>query len=183
MIAMHYRIALPADYDMTRIRHRIATLGQRLDGFPGLLHKSYLYAGPDTDAAGGDAVYAPFYLWRDPAGIRDFLCGPGFAQLCRDFGRPVVRLWPVAHARTVHRAPDAAFATLHEADLDTHAADAPPYAAEASPLGSVEAFDPRCWRTIRLCWWAQRPPPAVTGTCHVVGYVATGADFDALAES
>jgi hypothetical protein len=35
--------------------------------------------------------YAPFYFWAEPAGMNEFLFGPGFAALSADFGRPQVR--------------------------------------------------------------------------------------------
>jgi hypothetical protein len=44
MLAMQYSFTFPADYDMAIIERRIAENGHRLDGFPGLLFKAYLYA-------------------------------------------------------------------------------------------------------------------------------------------
>jgi hypothetical protein len=38
--------------------------------------------------------YAPFYLWADSGAAAKFLWGgPGFDNIVRDFGRPVVHTW------------------------------------------------------------------------------------------
>ncbi|MEL7696657.1 MULTISPECIES: DUF4865 family protein [Pantoea] len=49
MIVMHYRFTLSADYPMATIEQRIRLNGARLDGFPGLIAKAYLYARLDDD--------------------------------------------------------------------------------------------------------------------------------------
>ena len=59
MIAMHYRFTLPADYDMALIEQRIASNGARLDGFPGLLFKAYLYSRQDDGALPGRRTAMP----------------------------------------------------------------------------------------------------------------------------
>lgn len=94
MLAMQYTIVLPDDHDMALIRERIRAKGPLLDGFDGLLFKSYLYACRGED--GPRNLYAPFYVWRDTAGMDRFLRGPGFAALSADFGRPAVSLWAVS---------------------------------------------------------------------------------------
>jgi hypothetical protein len=90
MSALRYQITLPADYDMDIIRRRIATRGSALDAFDGLGLKAYLV----RDRANGSSInqYAPFYLWADTAGMREFLWGgAGFGGIVADFGRPAVR--------------------------------------------------------------------------------------------
>jgi len=93
MIAMQYRIQLPADYDMRIIRRRVAERGSALDDCEGLAFKAYLIREISTH---GDNAYAPFYLWRKAEAMSSFLVGLGFRQLCSDFGRPVVKSWNVA---------------------------------------------------------------------------------------
>jgi Domain of unknown function (DUF4865) len=93
MIAMQYRIALPADYDMGVIRDRVARTGSRLDDYPGLGLKAYLLRERGVH---GSTVneYAPFYLWTQPSGAAAFLWGgDGFQNIERDFGRPRVQTW------------------------------------------------------------------------------------------
>lgn len=114
MILMQYEFTLPADYDMTIIRNRVRDKGHFLDHHQPLLFKAYLV----TDR--GDPVtlsqcnlYAPFYLWRDPEGLADFLLGPGFRGVSEAFGRPTVRTWPVVLA-VVSKALDTAVYAVRE---------------------------------------------------------------------
>lgn len=61
MYAMQYDIALPAGYDMTIIRERVATRGHALDDRAGLGLKAYLIR--ERGVAGSPVnQYAPFYL-------------------------------------------------------------------------------------------------------------------------
>ena len=99
MIAMQYRIVLPADYDMGSIRQRIADKGHLLDDFPNLAFKAYLYA--DRTAAyaqGRENLYAPFYLWHNTEGMNAFLGSAGFSGVVASFGRPLVRTWSMWRA-------------------------------------------------------------------------------------
>jgi len=92
VLGTQYSIALPADYDMARIRRRVAERGHLLDRLPGLGLKAYLVE--DLAHAGRRNQYAPFYLWTDPAAAsRFFLGGGGFGGIVRDFGRPSVSTW------------------------------------------------------------------------------------------
>ena len=72
MIAMQYSFALPSDYDMDIIAHRIADKGHFTDALPGLIFKAYLSADKNTKPANSqDNLYAPFYLWEDSDAIVD----------------------------------------------------------------------------------------------------------------
>lgn len=110
MIVMHYHFTLPADYDMDIIERRIAENGAKLDGFPDLVFKAYLYARRDEGAKANG--YAPLYLWRDAAGITQFLQSAGFARLTEDFGWPVIRSWLAIKTPLIEKMRDARFATL-----------------------------------------------------------------------
>jgi hypothetical protein len=92
MHAMQYEITLPAAYDMSAIRHRVATRGGGTDAFPGLGLKAYAIRERGVQGSPVNQ-YAPFYLWADPAGMNAFLFGAPFAGLSADFGRPAVRHW------------------------------------------------------------------------------------------
>jgi hypothetical protein len=181
MLAMQYSITLPADYDMAVIRARIASKGHLLDGFPQLAFKAFAYAGrggahdPDTDN-----VYAPFYLWDGGDGMNRFLCGDGFAALCRDFGRPRVRLWTVLAARTTSALGASRWATratmplYRDADLRTVAATELDAALQAGASAAVTAFDPSDWTLVRFTLWRDRPAVRPAHECQIyeVGYVA-----------
>ncbi|MFI8189335.1 DUF4865 family protein [Streptomyces sp. NPDC085946] len=92
MHAMQYEITLPADYDMTVVRDRVARIGHLLDDWDGLGLKAYLMR---ERGAQGSPVnqYAPFYLWNTTEGMNAFLWGAGFQRLGEDFGRPRARQW------------------------------------------------------------------------------------------
>ncbi|AOZ49797.1 DUF4865 family protein [Chromobacterium vaccinii] len=159
MIAMRYRIALPADYPMEIIERRIAERGHLTDGLPGLGLKAYLYSRAGEDGGAANA-YAPFYLWRTSEGMRDFLSGPGFAALCASFGRPAVEsafAWfgewrgDVAEARyaMVEKLPMAASAGM-DALRDVQEGWRGGEPGGGDVLAVAAAFDPASWTLVRL---------------------------------
>lgn len=150
---MHYTIALPDDFDMDVIRGRIHDKGALLDGFDGLLFKAFLYACRGED--GPRNLYAPFYVWRDPAGMDRFLRGPGFAALSADFGRPAVTLWGVSDLARADELRQARWAG---------------FGAERGDVATVALYDPRTWTDARFTLW--RDGPATPR--FRVGYVALG---------
>lgn len=92
MLATQYAIPLPADYDMTVIRRRVAERGHLLDHYAGLGLKAYLVQ--DMSRGARRNQYSPFYLWTDTGAAASFLWGGGgFAGIVRDFGRPIVSTW------------------------------------------------------------------------------------------
>ena len=167
MLAMQYSFTLPAAFDMEVIRHRIATKGPAMDHFPGLAFKAYLFACRDEARRHSlENLYAPFYLWHGSAGMNDFLCGPGFEALTRDFGWPAVETGPVWHSKlaptlaqarcatreVVAIAPHTALAALRQSEVD---------AVERSvdgdgALGSVTACEPATWTLVRFRLWRER---------------------------
>jgi hypothetical protein len=167
---MQYEIRLPADYDMTIIRERVARRGHALDAFPGLGLKAYLI----RERADGAAVneYAPFYLWTEPAAMGRFLWGgAGFAGIIASFGRPVVRHWTgVAFATGPDAQAPPLWATrstrpLDEADLPDDVVatelDAARHASGADGLHSVAlAVDPHHWEAVRFALWSREPDEA-----------------------
>ena len=92
MIVMQYRFTLPADYDMAVIETRIRENGAKLDGFPGLLVKAYLFSRRE-DAHCAENRYAPLYVWRNPEAMARFLQSSGFKKLTEDFGWPQIDTW------------------------------------------------------------------------------------------
>ena len=94
MYAMQYQITLPTDYDMQIIRDRVTRTGHLMDGYHGLEFKAYLI---QENAKGAPRnAYAPFYVWRDIDGMRQFCWGePGYSAIVRDFGRHSIQDWTV----------------------------------------------------------------------------------------
>ena len=171
MIAMQYTTVLPADYDMAIIRRRIADKGHLLDGFPGLGFKAWLHAArDDSGLPSRDNLYAPFYLWRDTAGMNAFLNGAGFAALSHDFGRPAVRTWIPWQAEMAGDLRKAPYATREIVTLPDHADLAEWQRAEAAlareamnegALASVTACNPTDWTLVRFRLWPSLHPEFV----------------------
>ena len=180
MIAAQYSFALPADYDMDIIERRIRDKGPMLDGFPMLAFKAYLSARKADGSA--ENLYAPFYLWRHPDGLSDFLAGAGFAGLARDFGWPVVRTWIVWQAEVDRAIAEARFASrdlesirpyADLAGLWAEAANGIRADVEQGALAAVAGFDPTGWTLVRFRLWRERPAPTgATGQIYAVGHVS-----------
>lgn len=168
MHGMNYRIALPADYDMGVIRHRVATRGHLLDAFPGLGQKAYLIR---ERGAEGSPVneYAPFYLWNTPEGMNRFLWGGGFQGIVDDFGRPVVQHWTglgFERGPAVDEAPRAAARRSRPLAAGEHLAEV--FERELKELRELAALpgvhsaallvDPRHWELLRFTLWQDTAP-------------------------
>jgi hypothetical protein len=176
---------------MAVIRGRIAERGRRTAGLPGLIFKAYLWAARDDTPGSAENLYAPFYLWRDNAGMNDFLAGPGFAGVTEAFGWPSVNVWSVWHAAFSGQLASAAFATRELDSIVPHTDLAALRVAETAwaqrmqaegALAAVSLFEPTGWRRLRFTL-RQTPPttPAAAGIQHYrVGYLSPGA---ALAET
>jgi hypothetical protein len=169
MLAMQYSFALPADYDMGIIHRRIRDKGPMLDSFPHLRFKAYLSAEKNSgDVNSAENLYAPFYLWDEPQGLTNFLTGPGFAAVSRDFGWPKVATWVVWHARLAQDLSAARFASREIETIAPHsdlAAKREAAIAQASPESDAPAdvvgFNPTEWTLLRFRLW--REPPAIHG--------------------
>jgi hypothetical protein len=162
MIAMQYRIALPADYDMAIIRQRIAERGHLTDNLEGLAFKAYLHGRVDASRTGSQNVYAPFYVWRESRGLSEFLSGPGFAAVAASFGRPVVRTWAVWDAEFSTDLSAATYATHDTAAISPQTSmdetrrreqKLVRAALDQGAEAAVSAFDPTTWTLMRFALW------------------------------
>ena len=168
MIAMQYSFTLPADYDMTIIRRRIAEKGHLLDDFPGLVFKAYLHAArSDVQLPSGENLYAPFYLWRDGESMNAFLGGAGFAALTQAFGWPSVHTWSVWQADAAADLVAAGCASRERIGIPAYVAldDLRRTESEvartdlaAGALAAVSAFDPTGWTRLRFRLWTKTQP-------------------------
>lgn len=184
MHAMQYTITLPADYDMGVIRERVATRGGFTDDFAGLALKAYLIRERGVDGSPVNA-YAPFYLWNDPGALGDFLWGGrGFGHIVADFGRPTVRHWIGAGARSgpsVRRT--AHSATLHRTSVpdgadpvDTMARAAGALAERAEAPGvhtTAVALDPHHWELLHATLWEGEAPAGAAGDRYRLLHLST----------
>jgi hypothetical protein len=189
MIAMQYGFTFPADYDMAIIDRRIAEKGHMMDGFPGLVFKSYLTQRRKPgqgNALAAENVYAPFYLWHTAEAMNAFLCSAGFAGLTQAFGWPSVKTWSVWDARSSAGISKARFATresfpvtsysMLEALRASEIEQADILARKEQALAVVTGFEPTTWTQVRFCLWDE--PPAMTPTTgaqlYAVGHLSKG---------
>ncbi|GEM49292.1 DUF4865 family protein [Deinococcus cellulosilyticus] len=166
MHLMHYDIRLPEDFDMTAIRERVRTRGHALDRLPGLGFKAYLMR--EAGVAGSTVnSYSPFYLWTSGQAMQNFLLGPGFAGLSRDFGRPAVERWMGLQFCAGPASQTPRWATLHRTVLASDA-DLMQEQQEASKRleslsrhahlhGGVLGLDPHRWERVEFLLWAGKP--------------------------
>ncbi|QWA11126.1 DUF4865 family protein [Sodalis ligni] len=170
MIAMQYRFTLPADYDMSIIEQRIHDNGARLDNYPGLVFKTYLYArrgGVSPD--GKENRYAPLYVWRDGTAMTGFLQSDAFEKLIRDFGWPVIECWTVISSPDLTAIDGCLFATI-----STHIITPYTTLTEAlQPGGGNEltAWDCSRWSVLRARF-SSRPEEPGFPDRYRIGYIA-----------
>lgn len=167
MIAMQYRFHLPADYDMNLIRQRIHNNGARLNGFPDLVAKLYLYASRDEqDCPSQHNLYAPFYLWQQPAGMQRFLHSDGFAALCAHFGQPQISIWLPQQETDVAQLMQQTAISLGIRSLD--------HPLPASDDHLLAAWNPQSWQTLQIRPVVSDGVPAAGWQNYRVAYVASG---------
>lgn len=171
MLAMQYGFTLPADYDMQWIRQRVADKGSALDQHAPLLCKAYLMAERGGElTASQQNRYAPFYLWREPAGLSEFLCSAGFAGLVSAFGRPSVDVWPgqlglaqragLRQARIASRDRQFIPASGSLSELaETEQQWAVQAVQQQGALLAVSLFEATLWSRMRFALWAEPPQP------------------------
>lgn len=168
MIAMHYRFTLPADYDMGLIEARIACNGARLDGFPGLLFKAYLYSRQDDGALPGqENRYAPFYVWHNAEAMDRFLASEGFAALTRHFGWPRIQTWQLLRAPDPASLDGACMARLRRTKVASH-----DQLAGLHGEAMVSGWDLSRWEWLEADLLPSSMPPEAE--LYRIGYLAKG---------
>lgn len=168
MIVMQYSFTLPANYDMQIIRNRITENGHKLNGFPQLIFKGYLYSIKENRelGPGKENQYAPFYLWESNEGMISFLANPGYKQLEQDFGRPRINYGiPIIYSKeetltsakylkreVIHIPKDSNIADIieQEKSLDIHALTT----ADNKPVAYISSLNPEQWRLTRWTFWS-----------------------------
>jgi hypothetical protein len=174
MILTRYRHALPADYDMARIRSRVAARGPLWDDAAGLVFKAFTIEDRAFGAAAN--AYASLYLWRDPVAAADFFAGPAFEAVTETFGRPRTEVWlsftmsrgPAAGARSLavserRLAADSDLAAERRAEAQQGAA----LSAEPDVLAVVSGLDPTGWRLIRFVLRTETPDSGTPEIAHL----------------
>ncbi|GAB2729076.1 DUF4865 family protein [Streptomyces bullii] len=184
MHAMQYELTLPADYDMSLVRDRVARVGHVLDAWDGLGVKAYLMR---ERGGHGSPVnqYAPFYLWNSMEGMNAFLWGGGFQGLSDDFGRPRVRQWTglayeegggsaaLFAVRRRQPVPDAArLAKVAEEAVG----EVGRLAEHDGAVLAAAAVDTSRWELVHFSLWAHDAPDADGDVFQVLHLSAPGRD-------
>lgn len=162
MIAMQYTIRLANDVEDEEVRDRVSQRHHLFDDLPGLVHKSFLYCKTD-------GLYAPFYVWKGDAQVREFLTGKLFRDLVTTFGRPRVRCWSVL-AFSDGGSAGAADVAVKESDSIPAETDIAKLVrqeesrhAELSKAAGVGCrlvgIDPDRWELMRYSTWAEANVP------------------------
>jgi hypothetical protein len=155
---MQYEIEIPPGYD---IRKRIETRGQATDDYPDLGLKAYCIT---------DTHYAPFYFWRQPGGMNQFLFRDGgFQHIVNDFGRPPVQHWmgqdfrrgPAAKARTATRR-TSPYPPAHPGNDGER----------PGVFASATGIDPRGWQFVEFTLWEDEPPADAEGVRYEIGHLS-----------
>lgn len=169
MIVMQYRFTLPASYDMSIIEQRISANGAKMEGFPGLVFKAFLYARIDAaELAADENRYAPLYLWRDAASMQAFLGSASFRALTQEFGWPTINVWLLTGAVDSTGFNNACYAAV---TLDTIAPHADLNQLEAG--SDLCAWDVSRWQRLSVNF-TQTPVPAAGTIVYRIGYMASG---------
>jgi hypothetical protein len=159
MHLMQYEIEIPAGYD---IRKRIETRGSSTDTYPDLGLKAYCIT---------DTHYSPFYFWRQPAGMNQFLFHDGgFHNIVNDFGRPPVQHWM---GQDFRRGPTAKARTATRRTLPYPPADPVIYSERAGVFASATGIDPRGWQFVEFIIWEDEPPADAEGIRYEIGHLST----------
>lgn len=180
MILARYRHPLPADYDMGRIRDRIAARGPLRDDAAGLVFKAFTVEDRGCGAAAN--AYSALYLWRSATAAADVLAAPAFRAVIETFGRPAIQLWlpfvvspgpaPGARSLFIAETPLTAVADL-AAERRAAAKQAAALAAAPDVFVVVSGLDPAGWNRVR-CAPARRAPAPRSRTSPPRGSTSCG---------
>jgi len=154
MHLMQYEIPIPDGYD---IRKRVETRGSSTDEYPDLGLKAYCIT---------ETHYCPFYFWRQPDGMNQFLFRDGgFQHIVNDFGRPPVQHWMGLDFRR-GPADEARTATRRTAPYPP--ADVEDLSARTGCYASAAGIDPRGWQFVQFTLWEDEPPRDAEGIRYEV---------------
>lgn len=164
MIVMQYRFTLPADYDMAVVETRIRENGAKLDGFPGLLFKTYLFSRRE-DVHCAENRYAPLYVWKNAEAMARFLQSPGFKKLTEDFGWPQIDTWLALRLPGIDEVRNAAWLSMRKLPIAPHND-----LSARPPEGQLYAWDVSRWQWLQVDVGAA---PQAGRENYRIGYVAS----------
>jgi Domain of unknown function (DUF4865) len=169
MIVKQYIITLPADYDMSIIRERVALNGATYETFPGLGLKTFMIRERGRFGAESNQ-YAPAYLWPAVTPIWRFIAGEGFRGVTESFGWTPIHTWlglvfargdqswPLTELRTVtreelHIASGTDLSSLHNREIEEARRS-----VDSTPDHLIRAvgLNPKTWELVRFDYWSRR---------------------------
>lgn len=163
---MQYSFTLPANYDMTIIEKRIADNGAKLNGFPGLLFKAYLFAQrDDLLLATKENRYGSLYVWKNTDAMAHFLQCSGFTQLTQDFGWPEINIWNTLCVPLIDEIKNAKCLSIATQRIT-------PYSnlAALNLVGQLCAWDVSRWQSLSVIF---TPSPLPNRENYRMGYLAS----------
>ena len=166
MIVMQYRFTLPADYDMTIIEKRIRENGAKLNGFPGLLMKAYLFSKVDN-AGTNENRYAPLYIWKDSSAMALFLQSPAFQKLTHDFGWPKIDTWLTLRVPDIDAIRNNQWLTMTRRNIDAYSS-----LSSLALNGSLCAWDVSRWQLLQVDFCDR---PTAGNEIYQIGFMASEA--------
>lgn len=167
MIIMQYRFTLPADYDMDIIQKRIRDNGAKLDGFPGLLLKFYLYSRKDDlSLPAKENSYAPLYVWRSADAMTRFLQSQSFVKLTQDFGWPQIDTWLSLRTPSLSDVKNMTYLSIGKQAIESHSD-----LEVRTQTGQLCAWDVSRWQLLNVAFSIS---PQSNKENYRIGYIASG---------
>jgi hypothetical protein len=161
MHLMQYEIRIPDGYD---IRERVRLRGSSTDEYPDLAVKAYCIT---------DTHYSPFYFWRAPDGMNQFLYRDGgFHNIVNDFGRPPVQHW-MGVAFRKGGATQARTATRRVVPFPPHTKIPYSAAEQQDFFAHATGIDPHSWQLVQFTLWPGEPPHGTEGVRYDVLHLST----------
>lgn len=148
MIGMQYKITLPNDYDMNIIRNRVAENGHKTDGFHDLLFKAYLIADSSNKKE-----YAPFYIWKDHAGMNQFIFDGFYDNILASFGWQTIQIAIPYQVDLTEKFNKAAYVLEIQHTFKNSTPLSPPsftYPNDPNCLGKVLVYNPDKWNYVEF---------------------------------
>jgi len=165
MIIMQYGFTLPADYDMSVIERRIQDNGHKLDGFPGLLLKAFLFSRRDDAALSAEENrYAPLYVWKNAEAMTRFLQSAGFIGLTQDFGWPQINTWLTLRIPVVEEIRNHPFLSISKQPIPDHS-----HLAALNLEGQLCGWDVSQWQLLDVTFLNS---PLQGNDNYRIGYLA-----------
>ncbi|MBS7009238.1 DUF4865 family protein [Anaerostipes sp.] len=163
MTVMQYKISLPSDYDMEKIRQRIKENGFKTDGFPDLIFKAYLVSQKGRCGSFCNE-YAPLYLWNDAEGMNKFIFRGFYDNILDSFGWQKIHTGIPFHFELGKNFSQSACVLEYKKAIpETEKMTELSYSLNLSgSTGKMLIYDPEKWESTEY-YFFEAPPEMVSG--------------------